>query len=97
MPLAIASVHFDTIVNFGIFGGSKILQKVLGINVDGKVGSDTLRKMHVGNSKEIALDYCDARIEMRYILVKKYAKYKKFLRGWLNRDKKLKKIIGNYF
>ena len=97
MPPAIATVHFDTVVNFGIYGGAKILQKTLGVKVDGKIGNITLFACKKSNPKNIAIEYCKERIKMRYILVKKRPKNKRFLRGWINRDNKMKMIIERNF
>lgn len=77
---AMMTVHLDACVNFGITGANRILGKVLD-------------RCPNATDKEMALIYCDIRMERRYEIVKNNSKKKKFLKGWLRRDKKLKRII----
>jgi lysozyme family protein len=78
MPIRMCLVHFDTAVNFGLIGAQKLLSKT-----DSTL-NDSLR----------ALQYCDKRIEFRHLIVKHNHSKKKFLKGWINRDKKLKSIVS---
>jgi len=41
----------------------------------------------------MAIKYIDTREQERYNIVKRNEKKRKFLRGWLNRDEKIKNII----
>jgi lysozyme family protein len=77
MPIKMCLVHFDSAVNFGLTGAQKLLSET-----DSTL-NDSLR----------ALQYCDKRIEFRYSIIKRNPSKKKFLKGWINRDKKLKNIV----
>lgn len=88
-------VMFDSAVNFGVFGATKLLQRSLGVKVDGNFGKETILAVEEINDKKLALEFCDVRILRRYEIVRNKPSSKRFLRGWLNRDKKLKKIINS--
>lgn len=87
-------VHFDTIVNWGITGGNKILQYVLNVKVDGIIGPKTIEIANNVDDLEIANKYCDYRIERRYKIVKNNPSQQVFLKGWINRDKRVKNFIN---
>lgn len=94
LPLVVGIVHFDASVNFGIAGANKLLLRALGVK---KITQSVQNKIDTLNPKELAYKYIDVRIQKRYEIVKKKPKSKRFLRGWLSRDKKLKKIINETF
>lgn len=85
LPPAVAFVHFDCSVNFGLSKSKKLL--ISSIN-------DTINNL---NDKKIALNYIEIRKKERYEIVKRNEKKRKFLAGWLNRDNKLEKIIKTYY
>lgn len=93
LPLLVGVVHFDASVNFGIAGANKLLFRTLGIK---KFTSSTKEMIDTMDEKELAYKYIDVRMQKRYEIVEKKPKSKRFLRGWLNRDKKLKKILEQY-
>jgi len=95
MSFPLAAVHFDTAVNFGVTGSIKMLQFLLKVNPDGKFGPITYNAVNHFDSLEFAIKYCDLRIERRYSIVKRNPSQKVFLKGWLNRDNKLKNFIKN--
>jgi len=88
LPPAISFVHFDTSVNFGIAGSKRLLLKTFKDQEISKL--DSL-------DKQIALAYVEVRKNKRYEIVSKNEKKRKFLRGWLNRDNKIQKIIEEYY
>lgn len=47
--------------------------------------------------KHLAFKYVEIRKARRYEIVKYNEKKRKFLRGWLNRDEKVRKIIEQYY
>lgn len=75
-----AMVHFDTCVNFGITGASILLKR-------------TLKNTNTTTDKELAIKYCETRILKRYEIVEVKPSKRRFLKGWVNRDNKLKKMI----
>lgn len=80
---ALAFVHFDCSVNFGVAKSKKLLLQSLN-------KSDTL-------DKQMALNYIEVRKKERYEIVKRSEKKRKFLKGWLARDEKIKIIIEKYY
>ena len=82
LPPVISFVHMDASINFGILKSKKLLLQTLN---DVKIDSS--------NDKEMAIKYIDTREQERYNIVKRNEKKRKFLRGWLNRDEKIKNII----
>lgn len=88
LPPAVSFVHFDSSVNFGIAGSKRLLLKTL--------KSQNIAKIDTLQDKEIALAYIEIRKERRYEIVSYNEKKGKFLKGWLNRDNKIQKIIEEY-
>lgn len=81
---------FDTSVNIGSKKAIKILQKLVGVQQDGIIGEKTLAAIDEKNANKILADYCNEQA-LYYYKIAFYNKPKsdKFLRGWLNRAKKL--------
>ena len=73
----------DMAVNAGVSRGAKLLQRVLAVTRDGKIGNQTLKAMHDHEPKELIEKYYDAR-ESFY---RKLDDYKTFGRGWSRRNK----------
>ncbi len=82
----IKDLLFETSVNLGVRQTVKLLQKVLGVKTDGKLGPKTLSAVNSINPEEFIKDFILARIAFYTALAnrnpKKYALY---LRGWINR------------
>lgn len=93
MPYPVALVHFDTAINFGIWGAGKLLQRTLGVDRDGIVGPKTLTAVHSLDKFDLAREYCNVRIAKRWGRVKESPKAIVFLAGWLNRDYGLRKEV----
>lgn len=78
-------VHlFDMAVNGGRVTAVLMLQELLGVRRDGRIGPVTINAANNfdGNLSE---QYIDSRILHYKALVKKYPKNKKFIKGWLKR------------
>lgn len=93
-PLSIA--YFDTCVNFGISNAVMFLQESLGFkgtDVDGIFGLMTAKALKANNNSKTALRLIEGRIAFRFQRVKENKTQQVFLRGWLNRDYALKRLI----
>jgi lysozyme family protein len=95
MTKALAIVHFDTAVNFGVGGAVMFLQEVLGLGADGVYGAKTKTALDKANTYATAKRYCEARINYRYDRVAENQSQDAFLQGWLNRDNDLMKYIAS--
>lgn len=95
MEFPLATVHMDTAINFGVTGAAKMLQALLGVKVDGILGVKTMSALQEHNQYDLALEYCEFRKERRHNIVKKNPSQGVFLRGWLNRDNRVKEFIKN--
>jgi lysozyme family protein len=80
----IADILFDGHVNHGITG-IRILQRVLGVTPDGKVGNITLGAIRDRGEQEVFTLYKNARIAFYNNLVKNRPALAPFLTGWLRR------------
>ena len=98
LPLAI--VHFDTTVNFGLWGSIQFLAESLNISTT----QDNLKNLVFGklsdiktvsDFQKIALKYCQGRIQYRHQRVQEKPDQEVFLEGWLNRDNDLLELVSN--
>lgn len=107
MPWPLNLLNFDMAVNHGIGGGGKILQRAINvilvdspIKVDGSIGNETLAalKACTSNDEHMAL-FCTILLDMREKrfgeIVHSNPSQKAFLKGWLNRVSKLRKIVDS--
>jgi len=98
-PLALAV--FDTGVNMGTVTAIKLLQRAINdllpsnkwIEVDGKIGQQTISVARSLNTVKLALQLCNRREERYKAIVRANPRLGKFLRGWLNRLNDLRKQI----
>lgn len=81
LPAPLAVMHFDAAVNHGPGAAVRILQEVVGVAVDGKVGPDT-RAAIAGMSLSDGLSAYGAVRERRY---RTLPHFWRFGRGWLRR------------
>lgn len=95
MSRALAIVHFDTAVNFGVTGAILFLQETLGVSADGVFGSMTRAALDRANNSTTARRYVQGRIDYRYLRVQQDPSQRVFLQGWLNRDNALQRYIAN--
>jgi hypothetical protein len=88
-------VHLDACVNFGVGGASKLLKRTYNF----VYLIENLPKIFIPlynyrvSEKQKALFYCDIRMIKRYEIVESKPTKKKYLKGWLRRDKKLKTYL----
>lgn len=93
-----ALVHFDFSINAGTAQAAKTLQRAVGgLLIDGIIGPKTLAGVNLSDDLSLALDYLNQR-EKYYRLISdgstiQREKNKKFLKGWLWRNNKLKVIV----
>ena len=83
-------VLFDTFVNFGVFGGTFLWQKVCGVTADGKWGPVTSRATEnlVSTKGPLwsGMALVGERVRYRAQRVSQNRSQLAFLQGWLNRD-----------
>jgi lysozyme family protein len=94
LPQLLAENIFDCGVNCGVVVAAKMLQKVIGVTIDGVIGSITLRTLGGALSergeKALILAYLGER-EAKYIRIcDANPSQNKFLKGWLLRCRKLR-------
>lgn len=86
----IANMLCDFAFNSGIWA-SKKLQQVLGLNIDGIIGTKSLQSINnYSNQEELFNMYKDARIQYLYNIVKAHPSQNKFLKGWEKRANDIK-------
>lgn len=94
LPLYLAIITYDYAVNSGSFYAVKVLQKALGITIDGIIGPQTEEKAAMAVQKDIAKLMLEERVKFYRKLVQQKPKMKTFLRGWLNRVESLTKYLN---
>jgi lysozyme family protein len=88
--------YFDAVVNTGAGRANKILQKVVGVEVDGKVGKITLEAVKkYGEPKKLAIALAEGKQDFYLSLVSKNKKFGSFIRGWSRRTNALKEYINS--
>jgi lysozyme family protein len=86
----VAENVFDCGVNMGVKVAAKLLQKVLGVTVDGIIGRCTLEAVNRADERKTIFVYLDQR-EARYIRIcDANPGQNKFLKGWLLRCRNLR-------
>lgn len=73
--------YFDAIVNHGYGNAAKILQRALGVTVDGKIGPATLSALKSKDSKDLILSFVANRI----LFYTSLSTFSTFGKGWMNR------------
>lgn len=93
LPSPIAEVVHDTFES----GGHPVawLQQVLGLPVDGKLGSQTISAAHAADGHKVATAFLVKRDSYFTTLAHTVSHDAKFLKGWLNRDNNLRAYIKN--
>lgn len=89
LPFPAYISYFDSVVNTGINRANKILQKSLGVEVDGLVGKITLKALEKVSPIKLALDIANNKQNFYANLTKKNSRYKPFLKGWTRRTNAL--------
>lgn len=72
-------------VNAGIGSAVKAAQKVVGVGVDGVIGSKTVAALNAFDGKVFDVEYDKAEIAHYEMLVAKNPSFVKFINGWKNR------------
>lgn len=89
-----AIAHFDFAFNAGFNQAAKTLQRSIGgLLVDGIIGPKTLNALLGTTDIDLADDYLDRRSEFYKMLTVKKPTQKKFLRSWLHRVLKIRRLI----
>ena len=104
LPENIAVAYFDARVNHHPRTAGKLLQKGINaqpelsenqhIQVDGIVGSGTIKAANEGDEQAILKGYCDAREAHFRHRAETVAGQDAFINGWLNRVNDLRKYVG---
>ena len=98
MPLGFGEIVFDMSVLDGTGRAIRVLQKAVGVDVDGGLGKQTRDGVDAVNSddtkRRTALDrMIDLREQRYHDLVDSNPKLGRFLKGWLNRSEDLRKFL----
>lgn len=108
MPWPLCALHFDAAVNHGLGGAAKLLQRALSkvrrvpLEIDGSIGPKTKRLLYAAimdmdanaeYSRAFCTAYLDYREQLFRAIVKNNPSQKVFLRGWLNRLEKNRKLV----
>ena len=81
LPSGLDYAIFDYGVNSGIYRAAKILQRLLGVTVDGIIGKETLKAVKDKDGTVLALKVCDERLGfLRSLRI-----FRNFGRGWTAR------------
>lgn len=83
---SIAEFIFDWAYNSGPVTAAKKLQRVIGVDDDGKIGNNTLKKLNSLPAKEVFEKLKLNRAAFFHAIVKNNPSQAKFLKGWLNRN-----------
>ena len=81
LPQPLAFMHFDCAVNQGVGRAIRFLQQVIGADVDGEVGPETLGKARQASRKSALEEYADLRRKHYQGL----STFWRFGRGWMRR------------
>lgn len=81
MSAGLALFHFDAAVNHGVRASALMLQRALGVDVDGEIGPLTLRAIAKHDQAQLLEDYAAIRRD-RY---RALPHFWRFGRGWLKR------------
>jgi lysozyme family protein len=82
----IALCLFDVTINSGPSRAAKILQKVVGVDVDGVIGMKTIAAAKALNAKDVILRMCCARVDF----LRKLSNFPHAGNGWLKRVDRIK-------
>lgn len=92
LPPLVAEVMFDFGVNAGPGRAVRLLQSVLGVAIDGKLGPKTMTA--AWERPGLASSLLDARIGYYVGLVAANPRLQKFLNGWVRRVEDQRKTLG---
>lgn len=105
LPEPLCVIYFDCVINHGLGGGGKLLQKAINnlsqnvkLKTDGAVGTFTMaafRGLMAGNS-EVAEELLKERERKYASIIAANPTQKKFERGWGNRVARCRQYIKRY-
>lgn len=90
---SVAIAIFDQGVNRGIGTIAKAVQRIVGAEPDGHIGIKTITKINQSKSSELVLAISKQAEESYQEIVKRKPSQKVFLKGWLNRARRLLDLI----
>ena len=93
LPGPLDVVAFDTGVLMGVSRSIQLLQRSLGVGVDGNIGPETRAALARANASGVAAKMADLREARHRAIVEANPTQAKFLRGWLNRLNDLRRLI----
>lgn len=88
---SVANILVDWVWASGV-NGIKIPQQLLGVTVDGIVGTKTLAALNARNPKELFEEIKEARVQFIEDICRKRPANNKFKKGWLNRINSLQYV-----
>ena len=98
LPNALSIVHFDAAVNHGVRRAIKLLQRAVGANDDGVMGMETMKSLETAlemTNEDAVIDaYLDIRSDFYEEIVERDPTQVKFLAGWKNRIRALRREVG---
>ncbi len=98
MPWPVSLAHFDACVNTGVTQAAKFLQRTVETRSDGLLGPLTLGALTAALECESPGALAERLARQRFAFYRELAKrdpeQRVFLRGWLNRVKKLEAALG---
>ena len=80
-PFSISNALFDCAVNSGCSSAAKLLQKVLNVSSDGKIGKQTIAAAQAKDQTELLIDFLTARA----VFYARLAKFELYGKGWMKR------------
>ena len=87
----IATKLFDMSVNMGVGTAVKMLQRILGVDVDGIFGTRTLDAVNGDDPDILMLDLVQACINRYEAIIKNDPTQERFRKGWMRRAKSMPK------
>lgn len=83
MPTPIDYLFFDMAVNAGPYRATKLLQRALGVDADGRIGPITKAAIIKANPNVVNNNFAKAKSDFYRSIAN--GSQRKYLRGWLNR------------
>lgn len=94
LPAPVGFVVANFAVNMGRGEAIRLLQKAIGTTVDGDLGPETLKAAKSNGSPFLVSLAIISEADAHYKQLARNPRLEKFLAGWLNRDRDLKKSIN---
>jgi lysozyme family protein len=93
LPVSVDLCVFDLAVNAGVNESAEILQRALGVTIDGHIGPQTLAAAMQPDHRALANRLLDLRAAFYRQSVADHPHNSVFLTGWLNRVQALRALI----